>query len=318
MNILLAPMHGMTDAFYRNTYAKIFGSIDTYYTPFIGTTKMRKSTSLSFKDILPTHNSNLDIVPQLLSNNSSDFNYYASCISDLGYNEINWNIGCPFHKVARKKKGSGILPHPDLIKAFLDDICSHGKYDLSIKMRLGYENKNEGLKVIQLLNDYPLKNVTIHGRVGTQLYNGKVDLDSFEELYTKSTHKVIYNGDIFGLDDYKHIQTRFPNIHNYMIGRGALNNPFLASSIKGISYSNNEKVSKLTDFHKSMFNYYQSILDSEIRLLSKMKEFWVYLSNTVDPSGDLLLRIRQCKTLNEYHQLITRTFNQSNQWITNF
>lgn len=318
MNILLAPMHGMTDAFYRNTYNKIFGSIDTYYTPFIGTTKMRKDTSSVFNDVLPNHNQGLNIVPQLLSNDSDDFIYYANRIVQLGYKEINWNIGCPFQKVARKKKGSGILSHPDLIKSFLDDICNNKDYDLSIKMRLGYEDKKEGIEVIRLLNDYPLKNVTIHGRVGTQLYGGTVDLDGFEELYTHSKHPVIYNGDIYNIDNYNHISKRFPNINDFMIGRGALNNPFLVSSIKDISYSGEVKLSKLILFHNEIYNYYKSILDTELRLLSKMKEFWVYLSSTVDPSGQLLIDIRQCRNLMSYQNLVSQIFVNNNKWINNF
>lgn len=318
MNLLLAPMHGMTDAFYRNTYAQIFGSIDTYYTPFIGTTKMRKHSSLAFKDVLPNRNDSLQIVPQLLSNQSDDFNYFASRIHDLGYSEINWNIGCPFQKVARKKKGSGLLPHVDLIKKFLDDVCANKTYDLSIKMRLGFEHKTEGLNVIKLFNDYPLKNVTIHGRVGKQIYSGHVDLDAFEDLYLQSSHQIIYNGDITTRDYFNQLQKRFPKINDFMIGRGALNNPFLASSIKGITYRSNEKLEKLILFHQQIYNYYGTIFDSELRLLSKMKEFWVYLSTSIDPSLDLLALIRQCQTLSNYNHLIDSTFSKSSQWINNF
>lgn len=315
MNIYLAPMHGMTDAFYRNTYATIFGNIDTYYTPFIGTTNMRKSSSSLFNDILKANNHDLDIVPQLLSNNSEDFNYFASSITHHGYSEINWNIGCPFHKVARKQKGSGILPYPDLIKTFLDDICRTKTYDLSIKMRLGYAHKDEGLAVIELFNDYPLKNITIHGRVGTQIYTGHVDLDGFNELYKTSIHKIIYNGDIYTHKDYLTIQQRFPDINDFMIGRGALNNPFLASNIKGDLIPSNTKVHKLIQFHTEIFTYYEDILDSDLRLLSKMKEFWVYLSIPIDPTGELLKKIRQCHSLTEYHHLISSVFNTSSSWI---
>ncbi len=56
------------------------------------------------------------------------------------------DIGCPFHTVTKKTKGSGILPHPDLIKAFLDEVCKDTTYDLTIKMRLGLHHLDEGIK----------------------------------------------------------------------------------------------------------------------------------------------------------------------------
>ncbi len=319
MNLILAPMHGMTNAFYRNTYNKTFGNIDTYYAPFISTSNMCKASSLVFNDIRPDFNTpGLQLVPQLLSNRGADFNFYASIIHDLGYNEINWNIGCPFHKVARKQRGSGILPYPDLIKGFLDDVCHQQKYDLSIKMRLGLENKDEGLEVIKLFNDYPIKNITIHGRVGKQIYTGRVDLDAFEELYSASKHKIIYNGDIYSVKDYHTISKKFPNIQDFMMGRGALNNPFLASTIKGIQLTSNEKLNKLIAFHQDMFNYYTSILDSELRHLSKMKEFWSYLGLGLDPSGNFVSELKRCMTMKDYQLLIDFTFSHYDDWIHHF
>ncbi|MBC7958653.1 MAG: tRNA-dihydrouridine synthase, partial [Vallitaleaceae bacterium] len=98
MNLSLAPIQGMTTSVYRNAFAKIFGGIDTYYTPFITTSAALNKALL--KDLLPEHNdAGVAIIPQLLGNNGADFRLYTSALVDLGYKEINWNIGCPFPMV---------------------------------------------------------------------------------------------------------------------------------------------------------------------------------------------------------------------------
>ncbi len=315
MKLFLAPIQGMTIAYYRNLYSELFGGIDAYYAPFIATTGVRKSSTSLFKDIdKEFNNKNIEVVPQLLGNNADDFKYFAKKIVDRGYKEINWNIGCPFPTVTKKKKGSGILPHPDMIKNFLDEVCLDESFDLTVKLRLGLNNLEEGMKVIELLNDYPLKGVMIHGRTGAQKYEGTVDLDAFETMYSKSKHEMTYNGDIFTVEDFKKIQARFPNINNFMIGRGALIDPFLPAAIKGVILSDDQKILKIKEFHDSAYNHYKSILSGDKHLCDKMKEFWAYTSVNIDQDGKFMKKIRKCKTDAVYSDLVKEKFKSQLKW----
>ncbi|MCK8059144.1 MULTISPECIES: tRNA-dihydrouridine synthase [unclassified Fusibacter] len=316
MKLFLAPIQGMTIALYRNLYAEYFGGIDTYYSPFIDTNNMRKSNSSLFKDILPQVNTKgLDVVPQLLSNNADNFKFFANTISAMGYKEINWNIGCPYPMVTKKKKGSGILAHPDMIREFLDEVCKDLTYDLTVKMRLGMDDLEEGIKVIEVLNDYPLCGVMIHGRTGRQMYTGTVDLDAFEVLYKSCQHEMTYNGDIFTVDDYNKINSRFPDIDNFMLGRGALIDPFLASDIKGGTLTTSQKFSIMKDFHDAVYSHYKSIISGDKHLCDRMKEFWMYTSVHLDPTGKFLKKIKKCTTIHAYLEVINQLFHPSNGWM---
>lgn len=311
MKLSLAPIHGMTLAHYRNVYNEIFGHIDTYYAPFIATTHMRKSASKVFSDILPENNNkSLDLIPQLIGNSASDFRHFASVISEMGYKEINWNIGCPFPRVTKKTKGSGLLEHPDMIDEFLSEVCRDDSYKLSVKLRLGYSDLSEGIKVIDVLNNYPLKDITIHGRVGIQKYEGVVDLDGFEALRSMSKHEVTYNGDIYNHEDFKNIQTRFPMIDNFMMGRGALRNPFLASEIKGIVTPDNIKLEKMKAFHDSLYKHTDENTSADIYMCSRMKEFWVYASKHIDPDGSFMNSVEQCRTKDDYDRCVDGMFRR--------
>lgn len=305
MKLFLAPMQGMTIANYRNQHHKLFGGFDEYHAPFVSTSDVRKVGKPLFKDILPENNDpETHLVPQLLSNNGKDFRYYANLITEFGYKEINFNVGCPFPTVTKKKKGSGLLQYPELLKDILDEATKDDHYDLTVKMRLGYNELSEGLEVMKLLNTYDLKGVTIHGRTGIQKYTGTVDLDAFETLYQACDHKVTYNGDIFTVEDYKRIQDRFPDIDQFMLGRGALTDPFLASEIKGATYAPELKMNMLTDFHESIFHYFKETLSGDKHICDKMKEFWMHMSVNVDHDGKFYKKIKKCRHVNDYLAIV--------------
>ena len=211
MRLLFAPIHGVTLAYYRNLHANTIGGVDEYHAPFIVTTEERHSSAKLFDDVRPEYNEpKVELMPQLLSNDGTDFKTYARTIVELGYKTINWNIGCPFPVVTKKLRGSGIMQYPEKVKRFLDEACSDDSYNMTVKMRLGYEDLDEGLEVMKVLNQYPLSGVTIHGRTGIQRYEGHVDLDAFDVLYEKCVHEVTYNGDIYTVDDFKKVQQRRP------------------------------------------------------------------------------------------------------------
>ncbi len=315
MNLFLAPVQGMTIAFYRNAFARIFGGIDAYYAPFVATADMKKVNRLLLKDLFPERNDScLRIVPQILSNNGTDFRLFSSAIVDMGYNEINWNIGCPFPMIAKKKRGSGILPYPDMIKEFLDMVCADNSYTLTVKMRLGLNNPEDGMRVIEVLNEYPLGGVIIHARTGKQMYTGNVDLNSFDAITSICKHAVSYKGDIFTYDDFKRISLRFPHIKNFMLGRGALRDPFLPSTIKGHVVPSADKMKMIGQLHDEVYNYYKSVLSGEKHLCDKMKEFWIYISVHTDKDGKLIKKIKKCHTESDYMSAVNQILHSPSAW----
>ena len=322
MKILFAPLQGVTEAHFRKAFENTFGNVDAYYAPFITATERKKSNRSLFKDIFPESNDTSSVVPQLLSNNGSDFSYFASVIRDMGYEEINWNIGCPFPIVRKKKRGSGILPYPKLIRQVLDEVCKNLDYALTVKMRLGLYDSNEGIEVIKVLNDYPLKSIMIHARTGQQMYTGSVDLDGFETLYEQSVHEVTYNGDIYTYEDYQRIMKRFPGLKTIMLGRGALADPFLPAQIKGITIPTQDKVKLIKSYHDAILTYYMNYPTKNLQLrerniTNKMKEFWIYTIPHLDSDGKFLETIKRATTLEDYHTIMSRLLGPGNEWREN-
>jgi len=230
--LLSSPLQGFTDFRFRNAFHKYFGGIDTFYSPYIKLNGKLVIKGSYERDILPENNTTLQVIPQIITNDAEEFLFVANYVKELGYNELNWNLGCPYPMVAKCGMGSGLISNTERINQILERVHNETDITVSMKMRMGYENPTEILDVFPILEKYPIKNIAIHARIGKQLYKGGVDLDSFQRCLDVSKHKLYYNGDITSVAKFKMLQERFPSIDHFMIGRGLIADPFLPNMIK--------------------------------------------------------------------------------------
>ena len=107
--------------------------------------------------MLPENNTKLPIIPQLLHTDPEDFLVLAHRLAGLGYTHINWNLGCPAPMVARKKRGSGLLPYPEEIIDLLTKVIPELTIELSIKTRLGFNDHAETRALLPGTQPIPVK-----------------------------------------------------------------------------------------------------------------------------------------------------------------
>ena len=81
----------------------------------------------------------------------------------------------------------GLLPHPERVEALLEVVKDFPEIQCSVKMRLGWEDPGECLKLLPLLNAVPLAAIFLHARVGVQEYKGETDKEAFE-AFTRSVN----------------------------------------------------------------------------------------------------------------------------------
>ena len=296
MLFYFAPMEGITSYIYRNIHQELFDSVDKYFMPFISPTEMHGFKKKELRDILPEHNQNISVVPQILSNRADDFIYTAQKLIEYGYHEINLNLGCPSGTVVSKGRGSGFLAMLDELNRFLDHIYNKVPVPISIKTRLGKDNPEEFRTLIHIFNRFPILELTIHPRTQKDLYRNKPNWDQFEEALAASTNHVCYNGDINTVEDFEKFRLRFPSVERIMIGRGLLTNPGLVREIK-----TGEQITKqeLLLFARRLQQDYQAIMPDNPVLL-KMKEVWSYMKNSFPGSEKIWKKIKKSRKLTEY------------------
>ena len=303
MKFDFAPMEGITGYTYRNAHKAHFSGIDRYYTPFLVANQNLKLKNKERNDIAPMHNNDIHIIPQILSNKAGECLWAIKECYDLGYNEVNINLGCPSPTVVTKGKGSGMLKDFDQLDMFLDELFTllHLEIKVSIKTRIGVEDDSQAERLISIFNKYPISEVIIHPRVQKDFYKKPVHLDTFEKMLNLSKHPVTYNGNILDQDDYLHFVERFPKVERSMLGRGMIANPALARELLTDETLTKEE---FLAFHEDLLQGYQNQIGGDKNVLFKMKELWYYLESLFHADKKSLKMIRKAKTCKDYNEAV--------------
>jgi len=308
--LYLAPLRGVTDYIFRSVYAAHFKGYDGALAPFISTVKGNSVKLTHIKDILPENNRTLPVVPQIIGNNPEEFIILAEQLFAMGYSTVNWNVGCPFPQVTRKKRGAGLLPFPDKIDSFLKQVLTRIPNRVSIKTRLGLNLKSEMQRFIPVFNSYPLAEIIVHPRTAKQMYSGNVDKEGFEEFAATCKHPMVYNGDITTPEVFAELTRRFPSVDRWMIGRGAITNPFFAESLRGIHVTALTPGQRLKSFHDALFEEYRDRIKNPGNVLDKLKGVWFYLAQALPESKTNLKRIQKARKLDHYSEIVWGIFEE--------
>lgn len=311
LTLLSSPLQGFTDFRFRNAFNQYFGGIDTFYAPYIRLNGKFKIKPNYERDLLLKNNTVKELIPQIMTNSADEFLFVAKYVQELGYKELNWNLGCPYPMVTKRGMGSGLICETEKIDEILNKVHNESDILVSMKMRLGYENPEEILNTIPILDNYPLKNIAIHARLGKQLYKGGVDLEGFQKALDSTKHLLYYNGDITSVEQFNKMKNRFPSIQHFMIGRGLIADPFLPQMIKTntTSYPEN-RMEIFSKFHDTLYHQYSEYLSGEKHVLLKMLSFWEYFSSTFNNPQKTLKKIKKAKNFKKYDLAVSEIFSE--------
>ncbi|MDD6070092.1 MAG: tRNA-dihydrouridine synthase family protein [Clostridiales bacterium] len=312
MQFYLAPMEEVTGYVYRNVYHTMFGDMDKYFTPFIAPTKKKILKTRERKEVAPEHNQGMYVVPQILTNNAEQFLDTCNMLTELGYYEVNLNLGCPAATVVSKRKGSGFLDEPGKLDQFFETIFEEmsglpeeKKFCISVKTRIGMEFPEEFEDILKVYNRYPFSEIIIHPRLQKDYYNNHPNLEVFAEALEQCVHPVCYNGDIFTKEDYETLHRRFPAVKRIMLGRGAVANPGL---LREIQTDQPITAEELKEYHDRLYAGYREALNSEKDALFKMKEVWFYLGKMFPEAEKALKKVKKANKPEEYQEAVRRVF----------
>lgn len=182
MEFYLAPLEGLTGYIFRNAMEKYFPGTDRYFTPFIAPDQKKILRTKERRDVLPENNLAKDLIPQILTNNPEHFIRTTEVLQELGYNEVNLNLGCPSGTVVSRGRGSGFLAHPEELDRFLEQIFKGSKCRISIKTRVGFDDSDDAFRLLEIYRRYPLSELIIHPRTRAEFYRGVPDLELFGEM----------------------------------------------------------------------------------------------------------------------------------------
>ena len=302
MRYYFAPLEGLTDSIYRKLHHQYFPGIDRYYTPFLSPTVHRGLTPREAREIPPADMLNYNCVPQLLTRESENFLWMARQCRDLGYREINLNLGCPSGTVTAKGKGSAMLADPESLDGFLEKIFCPGDLIISVKTRIGFQNKEQLPRLMEVYNKYPIKELTVHPRVRADFYKGPIDMEAFRYILDVSKNPVCYNGNLCSLQQIRQLTCEFPQLDAVMIGRGLIGDP-------GMLTPGGSKADTLERFYSALLEAYTEAFGGTRNAMFRLKENWRHLLCLFDNSEKLGKRMRKTTDVAEYKEITQEIFH---------
>ena len=301
MQFELAPMEGVTTWIYRAAYHRHFAPAVRYFTPFIAPNMNKGLNTRERNDVLPEHNEGQALIPQILTNRADYFLTTCRDLAELGYDEVNLNLGCPSGTVVSKGKGSGFLTHPEELERFLDEIFEACPLKISIKTRVGRTDEAEWPRLLELYRRYPCTELIIHPRIQKDFYRGTPRMETFEPALEHAPWPVVYNGDLFTRSDLEAFQTKYPQLDTVMVGRGILCNPWLMGGTPDKAV--------LAQFHEELFEGYRGVLFGDGPVLCKMKGVWTYMIQLFTNYRPYQKIIRKTRHLSEYQSTVQSLFH---------
>lgn len=301
MRTHFAPMEGITDSIYRQLHHKYFGGVDRYYMPFLSPTIHRQLTHKEDRELPLADSENFTAVPQILTKVADDFLWAAEVIKDRGYDEVNLNIGCPSGTVVSKGKGSGMLRDLDALDAFLEEIFAKSPLPISVKTRLGLENADDFPKILDIYNQYPIRELTIHPRTRKQFYDGALHMEAFTYALENSKSPLCFNGELRTAQDISAFRRDFPKIDAVMIGRGLIADP-------GMLIPGGTTRELLQGFTRELAESYTVAFGGPRNAMFRMKENWSFLRHRFEGSDKLWKQLRKTTDLAEYKAICSEIF----------
>lgn len=240
---MLAPMYDVTDEAFRQMFVKYGklgrstggGGPDVLFTEFVSVDGLL--SPLGRKKLLrelyfqPNEH---PIVAQVFGSDPVKFKEVAKLISELGFDGMDINMGCPDKAVVKQGAGSALIKNPDLAKAIIESAKEGaGEMPVSVKTRLGYSSVKEMDEWLSAIISAKPAMLTVHLRTMKELSQVPAHWELAEKItdMAKGTGVLISaNGDIENIAEAKEKADKY-NLDGVMIGRGAFGNPWFFANL---------------------------------------------------------------------------------------
>ena len=201
--MILAPLRGVTIRCFREVFADIIREtgFTEAVTPFIPA--MAGSDPLKDRELrdpgsgIRDRGSGVRVTPQFIGKDPVALRECLEKVKAAGFETADLNAGCPYPMVRNKGRGSGLLRTPDVLRRMLEvgcEVMGAGKF--SLKVRLGVDRSDELLGLMPIINEFPLRYLTVHARTARQMYEGRCDVERLREIEKLAKVPVVRNGDI--------------------------------------------------------------------------------------------------------------------------
>ena len=211
---------------------------------------------------------------QVGGSNKEELSEVAKIAEDMGYDEININLGCPSKKVQKNKFGACLMKEPDLVAECINAMANSCKIPVTAKTRIGFDNTEEFdylNQFIHKMRDAGAKTFILHARKAMltglspkqNLSIPKLNYNMVYDIKKENPElEIIINGGISKIED---INNHLTFCDGVMIGRSIYQNPYSLVEIEKEIFKTKDNPTR-EQVAEKLLEY----LDKEVKLGTKV------------------------------------------------
>jgi nifR3 family TIM-barrel protein len=300
----LAPMDGVTDTVFRQIVANV-GKPDVFFTEFISIDGLCSAGRERLKSRWTFSQEERPIVAQIWGTDPEKFCQAAKFLSDLGFDGIDINMGCPDHQVVKVGAGAATILNPQLAKEIIEAV-KMGAPDLpiSVKTRIGFD-KVQTEEWIEFLLKQNLVALTVHGRTAKEKSDPPANWEEIGKA-VKIRNKlgvktlILGNGDVKSLDEVKEKVEKF-GVDGVMIGRGVFENIWVFNSrVDPTKKTPAEKLEVLLNHVRLADEFYDNH-----KYYEPLKKFFKIYANHFEGASALRVKLMETHSRQEVEKLLS-------------
>ncbi len=260
--VCVAPMMDCTDR-HERYFLRLISKNVMLYTEMVAT---KSAIHGDRKKILGFSDIEKPLALQVGGSDKEELVKVCKIAEDMGYDEININLGCPSKKVQKNKFGACLIKEPDLVAECINEMVNHCTIPVTAKTRIGFddvENFDYLNSFVNKISNAGCKTIILHARKAilkglTPKENLKIPKLNYPMVYEiKDTNKnleIIINGGITSSDQ---ISEHLKKCDGVMIGRAIYQNPYFLADIEKKIFDNkyvpsrSEIAEKLVEYVKN-------------------------------------------------------------------